>query len=189
MAQRPVYVVSGLPRSGTSMIMRMLAAGGLPVLEDGRRSADSDNPRGYFELEAVKGSARDVSWVAAARGKTVKVISYLLRHLPPELEYRVLFMRRDLDQVVRSQRAMLERLGTATPDTDDGKARAELAEHLVDVETWLESAPHMRWCGVGYARVLAEPRREAERVARFLGAPVDVDAMARAVEPDLWRQR
>ncbi len=184
----PVYVVSGLPRSGTSMIMRMLAAGGLPVLDDGRREADPDNPRGYFELEAVKGSERDASWVRTAPGKTVKVISYLLRHLPADLEYKVVFMRRDLDQVVRSQRVMLQRLG-APPGPGDEEARAELAEHLVDVEAWLEGAPHMRWCGVGYARVLAEPRREAERVARFLDTPLDIDAMARAVEPDLWRQR
>ncbi len=185
----PVYVVSGLPRSGTSMVMRMLAAGGLPVLEDGQRSADPDNPRGYFELEAVKGSARDVSWVSAAAGKTVKVISYLLPHLPADREYRVVFMRRDLDQVVRSQRAMLERLGTAEGQASDERARAELAEHLVDVEAWLEGAAHVRWCPVGYARVLADPRREAERMADFVGAPLDVDAMLRAVEPGLWRQR
>src|SRR5690606_36045182 len=98
----PVYIVSGLPRSGTSMMMRMLAAGGLPVLTDEVREADSDNPRGYFELEAVKGSAKDASWVRQAPGKAVKVISYLLRSLPADLEYRVVFMRRSLDQVVRS---------------------------------------------------------------------------------------
>lgn len=184
----PVYVVSGLPRSGTSMVMRMLAAGGLPVLEDGRREADADNPRGYFELEAAKGSERDASWVRAAPGKVVKVISYLLRHLPADLEYRVVFLRRDLDQVVRSQRAMLHRLGASQGQSDE-KARTELAEHLVDVETWLETAAHMRWCGVGHARVLAGPRHEAERMARFFDAPLDIDAMAAAVEPDLWRQR
>lgn len=182
-----IYVVSGLPRSGTSMMMRMLAAGGLPVLEDGRRPADPDNLRGYFELEAVKGSAADASWARTAPGRAVKVISYLLATLPADLEYRIVFVRRPIDQVVRSQRAMLERLGQ--PPGDDATARAALAEHLVDVETWLESAHHMRVCGVSYGRVLAEPRREAERIARFLGAALDLDAMARAVEPDLQRQR
>src|SRR5262245_33652253 len=95
-----VYVVSGLPRSGTSMMMGMLVAGGLPVLADGRRVSDVDNPRGYFELEAVKGSEKDTAWVADAGGKVVKVISYLLRALPDDRDYRVVFMRRSLDQVV-----------------------------------------------------------------------------------------
>jgi hypothetical protein len=185
---RPVYVVSGLPRSGTSMMMRMLAAGGLPVLEDDRRPPDQDNPLGYFELDAVKASARDTDWVRAAPGKTVKVISYLLRCLPTDLDYRVLFMRRDLDEVVRSQRAMLDRRAAAVDQTDE-RARAALAEHLVDVEAWLESARHMLVCGISHRRVLTEPRQQAERAARFLGVELDLDAMALAVDPQLWRQR
>ncbi len=184
----PVYVVSGLPRSGTSMLMRMLEAGGLAVLADGARAADRDNPRGYYELDAIKGTAFDASWVRAAGGKAVKVISYLLRYLPPDLEYRVLFLRRELDQVVRSQRAMLERLGQPVGETD-GEARRLLAEHLVDVEAWLETAAHARRLGVSHARVLSDPRGQSERIARFLGRELDLDAMARAVEPALWRQR
>jgi hypothetical protein len=185
----PVYIVSGLPRSGTSMMMRMLAAGGLPVLADERREADSDNPRGYFELEAVKGSAADASWVQQAPGKAVKVISYLLRSLPPALDYRVVFMRRALDQVVRSQRVMLERLGAPVEQSDE-EARSSLAEHVVDVESWLETAGHIRRLGVSYERVLGEPRPMAERIARFLGRDLDLDldAMVRAVEPALQRQ-
>lgn len=184
----PVYVVSGLPRSGTSMLMRMLEAGGLAVLADGARAADRDNPRGYYELDAIKGTAFDASWVRAAGGKAVKVISYLLRYLPPDLEYRVLFLRRELDQVVRSQRAMLERLGQPVGETD-GEARRLLAEHLVDVEAWLETAAHVRRLGVSHARVLSDPRGQSERIARFLGRELDLDGMARAVEPALWRQR
>ena len=184
----PIYVVSGLPRSGTSMMMRMLAAGGLPLLQDGRREADSDNPRGYFELEAVKGSAVDASWVAAAPGKVVKVISYLLRSLPSHHQYRVVFMRRTLDQVVRSQRVMLERLAQPLPQADD-EARRALAEHVVDVETFLDGAPHIRRLGIAYERVLAEPRLQAQRIAGFLQVGLDVDAMAAAVEPGLRRQR
>lgn len=184
----PVYVVSGLPRSGTSMLMRMLEAGGLAVLADGARAADRDNPRGYYELDAIKGTAFDASWVRAAGGKAVKVISYLLRYLPPDLEYRVLFLRRELDQVVRSQRAMLERLGQPVGETD-GAARRLLAEHLVDVEAWLETAAHVRRLGVSHARVLSDPRGQSERIARFLGRELDLDGMARAVEPALWRQR
>lgn len=184
----PVYVASGLPRSGTSMAMRMLVAGGLPALADDRRGADSDNPRGYFELEAVKGTAADASWVGAAPGRVVKVISHLLQHLPAEHEYRVVFLRRPLDQIVRSQRVMLERIAGPVAEADE-EARRLLAEHLVDIDTWLATAGHVRWLGVSYDRVLAEPRAQAERIARFLERDLDVDAMADAVEPALRRQR
>lgn len=188
MGAPPIYVVSGLPRSGTSMMMRMLEAGGLPVLADGRRGADEDNPRGYFELEAVKGSENDTAWIEGAEGHVVKVISYLLPHLPANHEYRVVFMRRDLDQVVRSQRAMLERLGQPVEQSDED-ARKILAEHLVDIETWLETAENVRSCGVSYERVLDDARRQSERIARFLTVPLDLDAMTRAVEPALQRQK
>jgi hypothetical protein len=185
----PVYVVSGLPRSGTSMMMRMLAEGGAPILADGKRTADPDNPRGYYELEAVKGTARDASWVQGAGGRVVKAVSAILPHLPATHSYRVVFMRRTLDQVVRSQRAMLERLATTPPGEDELRARQALAEHVVEIETWLESARHMRVLGVSYERVLAQPAREIERVIRFLELELDAAAMVRAVEPHLQRQK
>src|SRR5579872_1312474 len=114
-----VTIVSGLPRSGTSMMLRMLAAGGLPILTDGVRTPDEDNPHGYLEWEGVKSLARDASWVASARGKGVKVIYYWLRDLPRDCRYRVIFMRRDLDEVLASQAAMLERRGVREPRPDD----------------------------------------------------------------------
>lgn len=185
-----VVVVSGLPRSGTSMMMRMLAEGGVPILTDGRRQADPDNPRGYYELEAVKNMARDASWMVDAPGRAVKVISWLLPQLPAKLSYRVVFMRRSLDQVTRSQRAMLERLATTPPGEDENQARRALAEHVVEIETWLEEARHVRLLGVSYERVLAQPRPEIDRVIRFLEPELELDAaaMLRAVEPALRRQ-
>jgi hypothetical protein len=170
------------------MAMRMLAAGGLPVLADERRGADSDNPRGYFELEAVKSTARDASWVRAAPGRAVKVISQLLPALPIGYDYRVVFLRRPLEQIVRSQRVMLERIAGPVVQADD-EARRMLAEHLVDIDAWLATARHVRWLGVSYERVLAEPRAQAARIARFLERDLDVDAMAAAIEPALHRQR
>src|SRR5215212_2341111 len=106
----PVTIVTGLPRSGTSMMMQMLAAGGMPVLAAAVRAPDADNPRGYLEFEAAKRTARDAAWVAGAAGKAVKLVHLLLPDLPQEHEYRVLFMRRDMDEVLASQRAMLARL-------------------------------------------------------------------------------
>ena len=169
-------------------MMRMLAQGGAPILADEERTADSDNPRGYYELEAVKGTARDASWVSQAPGRVVKVISSLLPHLPAEHEYRVVMMRRKLDQVVASQRAMLARIAPDADQGDDGARRA-LADHLVEFESWLETAKHMRVLGVSYERVLSEPVPQIERIVQFLELPLDVTAMARAVEPGLQRQR
>jgi len=170
------------------MMMQMLIAGGLPALVDDAREADTDNPRGYFELDAVKRTALDASWLRGARGKVVKVISFLLSSLPTDLEYRIVFVRRNLDHVVRSQAAMLARRGRDVRQSEL-QARATLAEHLVDVETWFEQARHVRALGVSYERVLAAPAAEVERIATFLGVPLDRDAMARAVEPTLCRQR
>src|SRR5262245_6505245 len=116
----PVAVVSGLPRSGTSMMMKMLEAGGLTPYTDGERSADIDNPEGYYEFERVKDLERDPdkSWVRGARGKALKVISFLLRHLPGENRYRIVYMRRHLDEVLKSQDKMLDRLGNPAPGAD-----------------------------------------------------------------------
>lgn len=182
------YVVSGLPRSGTSMMMRMLALGGATLLADGRRIADRDNPRGYYELDAVKATARDASWTRDAPGRVVKVVSALLPHLPPALRYRVVFLRRNLDQVVRSQRAMLDRLAPELAQSD-AAARRALGDHLVEIEAWLETAAHMQVLGVSYERVLADPEPQVQRIVRFLELDLDVPAMLRAIEPGLQRQR
>ena len=110
---RPIVVVSGLPRSGTSMAMKMIAAGGLPVVTDGLRHADASNPNGYYEFEHVKNldKAGDLSWLAEARGKAVKIISFLITYLPEAYDYRVVFMQRDLSEVIASQNRMLDARG------------------------------------------------------------------------------
>lgn len=170
------------------MMMRMLALGGAAILADGRRVADRDNPRGYVELDAVKATARDASWTRDAPGRVVKVVSSLLPHLPPALSYRVVFLRRKLDQVVRSQRAMLARLTPELVQSDDAARRA-LGDHLVEIEAWLETAAHMRVLGVSYERILADPEPQVQRIVRFLELDLDVPAMLRAIEPGLQRQR
>jgi len=186
----PVVVVSGLPRSGTSMTMRMLEAGGVPMVADGVRSADEDNPRGYFEDERVKDLARmeDKGWVRAARGHAIKVISQLLKELPPGNNYRVLFMRRHLEEVLASQRKMLERRGEASA-TDDGRMLELYRGHLQKVEIMLRLRPEFEVIYVDYRSVIDSPRDEAARVSRFLGGGLDVDRMASVVEEQLYRNR
>jgi hypothetical protein len=188
-AGRPVIVVSGLPRSGTSMMMRMLDAGGLPILTDGERTPDDDNPKGYFEHERVKDLAQgEDGWIRAARGHAVKVVSPLIPQLPATLRYRVIFMRRDLTEVLASQRRMLSRRG-ADDDADDAAMLARFAEHLDKVTFQLRYRPQFRTLFLEYRAVIENPHAAAERVAAFLDRVLDIAAMADAVDPLLYRNR
>lgn len=184
-----ITIVSGLPRSGTSMMMQMLAAGGLPVLTDGRRSADANNPRGYYEHEAVKSLARDTSWLSDARGKAVKIVSALLVHLPEDFAYRVIFMRRPMTEILASQAKMLDRLGHAGPRGDDARLADLFARHLEEIDSMLRSRPAIARLEVDYGGVIDAPLRVAESVNDFLGGTLDAERMAAAVAPELRRQR
>jgi len=186
----PVIVVSGLPRSGTSMLMKMLEAGGLQVVTDGQRTADEDNPKGYYEVERVKDLAqeKDKGYLADARGKVLKVISFLLKSLPANLNYRVIFIRRNLDEVLASQAKMLLRRGEAD-ETPAGRMRELLESDVWRAGYLLRHAPQFDSIEVQYAELVARPREHARRIAEFLGGGLDVEAMVGAVDPALYRNR
>lgn len=186
----PVIVVSGLPRSGTSMAMQMLAAGGISVVTDGVREPGEDNPKGYFEDERVKGlhEHNDGSWLVEARGKAVKIISFLLKDLPNTVDYKVVFMRRDLLEVLASQKKMLERRGQSD-DTPDDKMLEIWEHHLRRVDDFVENAEHMESIELDYKEVVSQPLDQARRVAEFIGGEIDVETMARAVDDNLYRNR
>ncbi|MEZ5420759.1 MAG: hypothetical protein R2708_25915, partial [Vicinamibacterales bacterium] len=189
----PIVVVSGLPRSGTSMMMRMLDAGGVRPLADGVRAADVSNPAGYFEYEPVKDLAAargDVAWLPAARGKAVKIVSFLLTWLPEDHNYQVIFMQRDLDEVVASQQQMLVRRGEAAGPAEDG-ARSQLVldGHLRQVERFMAARPCFDVLYVPYREAVTAPEATAAAVAHFLGRRLDTAAMARAVDASLYRNR
>jgi hypothetical protein len=182
-------IVSGLPRSGTSMMMKMLEAGGLDVLTDHRRQADTDNPKGYYEFERVKQLEHDRSWLRDAEGKVVKIISQLLHHLPPDYAYKVVFMRRRMEEILASQEQMLVRRGEETDKIADEKLAALFRQHLERVKAWLDEQPSFDVIYVSYNRVLESPRDEARRVDAFLDEDLDVHRMAAVVDPQLYRQR
>ena len=184
-----VTVVSGMPRSGTSLLMQMLRAGGISVLTDGIRLADAHNPLGYLEYEPVKRLAADSSWVAGARGHAVKIVYRLLEYLPPSVRYRVLFAERDLREVFASQRDMLLARGDAAAEQEESEMIAALAAETARVEQWMASREGMDVLNVPYAGLIAAPREWAARIAAFLGRGLDVDAMAAAVDPALHRHR
>jgi hypothetical protein len=187
----PIVIVSGLPRSGTSMMMKMLSAGGMELSTDEVRSADEDNPLGYFEDERVKqlDKAADKSWIHAQRGRAIKVISFLLQELPAGCRYKVLFMRRDLEEVVASQNKMLSRRGESDPGAADEKMIEIYARHLRKVEFLMADRPDIDHLDVSYNEALEQPGEIARRVARFLNLALDVEAMASAVDGSLYRNR
>jgi hypothetical protein len=185
-----VIVVSGLPRSGTSMMMKMLEAGGVPIMTDHERTADENNPEGYYEFERVKQMPNgDVAWVPEARQKAVKVISALLKHLPPTQEYRVLFMRRAYPEILASQRKMLISRNRPVDQVDDAEMTRLFEMHLKEVDAWLESQDNIRTLQVGYNAMLREPQPLVAEVNDFLDGALDADAMLRAVNPTLYRNR
>jgi len=187
----PVIVVSGLPRSGTSMAMQMLAAAGVPVVTDGIRQAGEDNPKGYFEDERVKDLHKenaDHGWVRDARGKAVKIISFLLKDLPETNNYKVIFMKRALPEVLASQKKMLERRNEADESGDE--RMLELWEnHLWRVSYLLKHAAQFETLEIAYSGVIGDPRREARRILDFLELQADPERMAAAVDEKLYRNR
>ena len=189
MNQEIVTIVSGLPRSGTSMMMKMLEAGGIEPLTDHVREADKDNPKGYYEFERVKQLEHDKAWVADAQGKVVKVISALLKHLPDDYTYRVIFMRRKIEEILASQRKMLIRRGEDPDKVDDVKMAQLFERHLKQVQNWMAEQPNVEVIEVSFNETVQDPMTQAEQVDEFLGGGLDIERMVNVVDPALYRQR
>ena len=185
----PVVVVTGLPRSGTSMMMRLLDAGGVPVIVDGLRKADVDNPNGYYEYEPVKTLKQDSSWVPGARGKAVKMVYLLLYDLPPSLPYNVIFMRRVLEEVVASQDEMLRRNGAGVSPDESRRLIGLFQDQLSAVEEWLAARKNFRVLFVDYNRTIHDPQETCARIKRFLSLDLDEARMQSVVTRALYRQR
>jgi hypothetical protein len=186
----PVIIVSGLPRSGTSMMMKMLEAAGIELLTDHLRKADIDNPEGYYEFERVKQLDKgDTTWLPQARGRAVKVISALLEHLPAEESYLVIMMHRRIEEILASQKKMLVRRGEDPDKTSDAKMRELYGKHMSQVSAWLDDQRNIRVLDMDYNALLAEPLPQASRVAGFLNIAPAAESMASVVDPNLYRNR
>lgn len=183
-----IVVVSGLPRSGTSMMMAMLEAGGMALLVDGARAADLDNPNGYFEFAPVKNIAKDQAWLSMACGKVVKIVSHLLTNTPPTFTYKIIFMRRALPEILSSQQQMLERRGEHALHDDD-KMKQLYEKHLQGIGEWMGGQPHIDVLYVDYATTLSNPIKTAQRLEAFLNTALNIEAMSASVDSNLYRQR
>lgn len=186
-----IVVVSGLPRSGTSMMMRMLEAGGLPVMIDHLRVADESNPKGYYEFEQVKQLQEgNTGWISEGKGKVVKIISALLEYLPPEHQYRIVFMQRNMGEILASQREMLLRRGEPTDRIGDDDLAGLYQKHLARVTEWLAEQPNLKVIYLHYNQILEDPHAPITELCRFLQPfALDTDRMLRVVESSLYRQR
>ncbi len=182
-----IVIVSGLPRSGTSLMMQMLDNGGVEVVTDHIRTPDTDNPRGYYEFEQVKKIKEDVSWLPATRGKAFKMVSQLLYELPANQNYRIIFMERDLDEMLRSQEKMLARLGR--PSAPRADIKRAFTAHLHKVRGWLSEQKNIEMLYISYNDLVERPEEQAKRVSAFLGVQADAGSMARTVDPSLYRNR
>jgi hypothetical protein len=182
-----IVLVSGLPRTGTSLMMQMLDNGGVEVVTDHIRTADPDNPRGYYEFEKVKAIQRDASWLPQTRGKAFKIISQLLYDLPSTEQYRIIFMERDMDEMLLSQEKMLKRLGRKAVSREEMKRAYAL--HLTKLRDWLQQQRNMKLLYVSYNDLVAHPEQYAERVREFLDGRVDARQMTETVDSSLYRNR
>ncbi len=184
-----IVIVSGLPRSGTSMVMRMLDRGGMAVLTDQMRAADEDNPRGYYEFEPVKRTKDDASWLDQAGGHVVKMVYRLLHDLPTDRAYRVIMMRRRMQEVIASQTAMLERTGQPGAALPAEKLGRIFEQQMVATMKYLAAHDCFQVIEVNYNDVMEDAAGQAAKLNHFLGGGLDEQAMASVVEPGLYRQR
>ena len=187
----PIVVVSGLPRSGTSMMMKMLESAGLAIMTDGERKADVDNPNGYYEVERVKHLEKetDKSWLREARGKVLKVISFLIKDLPDDNFYQVLFLRRDLDEVIASQDKMIARLGTENAGADAEAMKEAYRNDIVRARLHCKGRSNFRYMEAHYKSTIDDPAATAHAVNAFLGGKLDAEKMRLAVQAELYRNR
>jgi hypothetical protein len=183
-----IIVVTGLPRSGTSMMMKMLEAGGVPPLCDGHRAADSDNPNGYYEFEPVKRTKDCPDWLQQCSGKAVKMVYSLMYDLPVDRRYDVIFMRRDLNEILDSQRRMLQNM-QLNPGINDERMARLFSGEIIRFRKWIAKSNHVRCLEVPYNDIAAGREKPIDHINAHLGGKLNTSAMASIVDPSLYRNR
>lgn len=188
---QPIIIVSGLPRSGTSMLMKMLESGGVKIVTDSMRTADDDNPKGYYEFEKVKqlDKGQDKSWLIEFRGQAIKIISFFLKDLPNNNNYKIIFIERNLQEVIASQNKMLVHRGEAVDPAGDEKMIRNFENHLNKVKYMLSHEPHFNALFINHQMLLKNPTEQVEKICQFLGGHLDKEKMVGVIDPTLYRNR
>ena len=184
-----ITIVSGIPRSGTSMMMQMLNAGGLEILTDNIRVNDENNPKGYLEYQKVKNLANDNSWMNEGRDKVIKVIAQLLQYLPSNYQYKVIFMEREMEEIIQSQQIMLGKKADVENKVYPTALADTFKKQLEKTRSWISTHPHFEVIYVNYTDVITNPTEVAENLSLFLDADLNTEAMVKAVDNTLYRNR
>ena len=187
--QHTVTIVSGLPRSGTSLIMQMLQAGGMTILSDQIRKPDINNPRGYYEFEPVKRLKSSQDWLEDAKGKAVKVISELLQYLPPVHDYRVIFVERNMDELLASQRKMLGTKKKPVDQANELKIREAFEKHLLHIKEWLNKQSNMTILYVNYNDIIKNTIINIQKINKLFNDKLNGSAMVAVIDENLYRNR
>lgn len=183
-----LYIVSGLPRSGTSMLMQMLKAGGLKIFTDNKRKPDQDNLKGYFEYEKVKDLKKDNSWVKTAEGCALKVVSPLLQYLPKKLKYKIIFIERNLDEILASQNKMLKNRQTQD-HTSDQKLKQSFKRHLKNIKAWLDKQQNFEILYINYNKILNNPEKYISQIIKFLNLKVNPQKLTQVIDAESYRNK
>ena len=186
---KPIIIVSGLPRSGTSLVMQMLAAGGVKIATDNIRVADIDNPKGYLEFERVKKLRSDSSWLKDIQGQAIKIISPLLYYLPPTLSYKIIFVERNMQEILDSQKKMYQRLQKKSDDLEDSVLQEKFSDHLKKINDWIGQKHNIECHYVQYREILRDPLGQARVIERFLDVSLDLFDMSEVIDFSLYRNR
>ena len=184
-----ITVVSGLPRSGTSLMSMMLEAGGMTVLTDNIRTADHDNPKGYYEFERVKKMPEgDFEWLEDTKGKAVKVIAALLQHLPAKYQYKVIYMHRNIDEIIKSQNKMLANLGKPLHN-DDILIKKLLMKHSESSRNWLDKQNNINVLDIDYNQLIINPVACLSEINKVLDFSLSIEKMQQSIDQKLYRNR
>lgn len=184
-----ITVVSGLPRSGTSLLMQMLDKAGMQMFVDNVRQADDSNPKGYFEHEAVKSLARNKAWVNQAVGKVVKVVSHLLFHLPDNYHYKIIFVDRDLSQILKSQQKMLIKKGKNKKESYSITLEMSYKKNLEKVDKWAKTHYNVEILHVNFSNLINNGIVEAKKIIEFLNINAKPEDIAKAIDKKLHRTK
>lgn len=184
-----IIVVSGLPRSGTSLMMQILHAWGIPLLVDDQRPPDESNPNGYFEYQPVKNLDRDASWLFKAKGKAIKIISHFLFYLPDTFHYKIIFMNRELEEIIRSQNKMLQRLNKPMGRLSIERLKIRFERHLQEIHQWMTDRPNIDFIDLWFQAIIQQPEKELPKIRNFLKlAPPPTKVLSR-IDPKLYRSK
>lgn len=183
-----ITIVSGLPRSGTSLMMQILEKGGMEILTDNLRKADESNQKGYYEYEKVKSLMKDQSWIGEAEGKVLKVVSGLLTFLPDTFDYKIFFMMRDMDEILSSQSKMLDRMGISKK-VDPKILKMTFEKQVRDVKKLLSEKNNIEFLDVSYRDLVMQSDNEISKINDFLGNTLVSEKMSAVIDKNLYREK